>query len=52
MDLLDLVIVPLILFGCRGLYWGVGWGIGAVGLIIAAAFPWSRTMRAARAIQA
>jgi hypothetical protein len=39
MDLLILVVVLLLLFGGGGgLYWGmgVGWGIGPIGLIIAA----------------
>jgi hypothetical protein len=39
MDLLILLIVLLLLFGGGGgLYWGmgVGWGIGPIGLIIAA----------------
>jgi hypothetical protein len=39
MDLLILVVVLLLLFGGGGgLYWGMGagWGIGPVGLIIAA----------------
>ena len=39
MDLLILLIVLLLLFGGGGgLYWGMGtgWGIGPVGLIIAA----------------
>jgi hypothetical protein len=39
MDLVIIVIVLLLLFGGGGgLYWGmgVGWGIGPIGLIIAA----------------
>lgn len=39
MDLLILVVVLLLLFGGGGgLYWGmgVGWGIGPIGLIVAA----------------
>ena len=39
MDLLIVLVVLLLLFGGGGgLYWGmgVGWGIGPVGLIIAA----------------
>jgi hypothetical protein len=39
MDLLILVVVLLVLFGGGGgLYWGMGmgWGIGPIGLIVAA----------------
>jgi hypothetical protein len=37
MDLLILVIVLLLLFGGGGgLYWGMGWGIGPIGLIVVA----------------
>jgi hypothetical protein len=39
MDLLILLVVLLLLFGGGGgLYWGmgVGWGIGPIGLIVAA----------------
>jgi hypothetical protein len=39
MDLLILLIVLVVLFGAGGgLYWGVGggWGIGPIGLIVAA----------------
>ena len=39
MDLLILVVLLLLLFGGgAGLYWGtgVGWGIGPIGMIIAA----------------
>ena len=38
MDLLIIVVVLLLLFGGGGLYWGMGagWGLGPVGLIVAA----------------
>lgn len=37
MDLLLIIILLLLLFGgAGGLYWGMGWGIGPLGLILLA----------------
>lgn len=36
MDLLIVVILLLVLFGGGGgVYWGMGWGLGPIGLILA-----------------